>query len=235
MAALLVKGILSYPHLFVPRSVEEGKDPKFGVVVLIRDTDPQLRPILTLLEQEKQNGFPSGFPTNGKVFCKPSEDYPGWHQINGNADVSQRPAVIDENYTPITDPARVFAGLVAYVSFNTFTFNKPVNKGVSAGLNGVMITNETGELGRIDGRPTVEKMFAGVGNVPVGMTPPPSAPVAAPVMTPPPAPPAAPAPVAAPPVRMMTPKAQGVAYEAYIANGWTDALLIEHGMMMPGF
>lgn len=228
MAAFLVKGILSYPHLFTPRSVEEGKDPKYSTNILIRGTDPQLQSILALLEQEKNNGFPSGFPANGKVFCKPSEDYPGWYQIAGNADHRQRPAVVDENYTPIADPARVYAGLVAHVSFNTFTYNKPVNKGVGAGLNGVMITNETGELGRIDGRPTVEKMFAGVGTAPVGMAAP------APMM----APPVAPAPIAPPPVapvRTMTPKAAGATYESFISNGWNDTMLIEHGYMMPGF
>lgn len=34
----------------------------------------------------------------------------------------------------------------------------------------------------------------------------------------------------APPARQMTPKAQGT-YEQYIAQGWTDALLIQHGLM----
>jgi hypothetical protein len=226
MPAFRVKGILSYPHLFTPRAVQQGDDPKFGVVVLLRDTDPQLQQILALQDQEKKNGFPSGFPNTGKVFCKPSPDYPGWHQISGGAKADQRPAVVDEQFTPVSDPGRVFAGMVAHVSFNTFTYSTPVNKGVSAGLNGVMITNETGELGRIDGRPSVEAMFAGVGSDPVG------APFAAPSM--PPSPPAPPAPPAAP-VRLMTPKAGGVTYEAYIANGWTDALLIEHGMMTPGF
>ena len=221
MPTFRVKGILSYPHLFTPRAVQQGDEPKFGVVVLIRDNDPQLQAILALMEQEKKNGFPSGFPNTGKVFCKPSPDYPGWHQICGGANADQRPAVVDEQFTPITDPGRVFAGQVAHVSFNTFTYSMPVNKGVSAGLNGVMITNETGELGRIDGRPTVEKMFEGVGTAPVGVAP-------APMMAPPAAPPAA-------PVRTMTPKAAGATYEAMIAAGWTDALLIEHGMMMPGF
>lgn len=46
---------------------------------------------------------------------------------------------------------------------------------------------------------------------------------------------AVPPPVAAapPPVRRMTPAAQGVPYEAYVEKGWTDALLIQHGMMLP--
>lgn len=49
------------------------------------------------------------------------------------------------------------------------------------------------------------------------------------ILTPPIAPP--PAPVA--PVRIMTAKANGVTYEQYIGIGWTDAQLIQHGMMQP--
>jgi len=35
------------------------------------------------------------------------------------------------------------------------------------------------------------------------------------------------------PGHVMTPVANGVSYEAMIAAGWTDALLIQHGMMLP--
>ena len=45
-----------------------------------------------------------------------------------------------------------------------------------------------------------------------------------------PAAPAAPAPVA--PVRNLTALAQGATYEALIANGWTDATLIQNGLML---
>lgn len=94
------------------------------------------------------------------------------------------------------------------------------------------------------------------------LTPPPSAmpmPAAAPAMPAPPAlPQAAPVPVApnpqfvqmpppagipplpvqaapavpAAPVRQMTAAANGVPYEAFIAQGWTDALLVQNGMML---
>jgi len=59
--------------------------------------------------------------------------------------------------------------------------------------------------------------------------PPPAAP-----MMPPAAPNVPVVPVAPPaaPVRQMTAAANGVAYEAYIAQGWTDALLVQHGMMI---
>jgi hypothetical protein len=35
----------------------------------------------------------------------------------------------------------------------------------------------------------------------------------------------------APPARVMLPKANGATYEAMVAAGWTDALLVQHGMM----
>lgn len=38
--------------------------------------------------------------------------------------------------------------------------------------------------------------------------------------------------VMAAPVRQMTAKAQGNTYEQLIANGWTDAVLIQHGLML---
>lgn len=83
----------------------------------------------------------------------------------------------------------------------------------------------------------------------MGATPPPGAapPPVTPPVAPPPytgympgAPPPAPAaPAAAPPpppaapVRTMLPAAGGQTYEAMIAAGWTDAQLVQHGMMAP--
>lgn len=36
------------------------------------------------------------------------------------------------------------------------------------------------------------------------------------------------------PVRQMTPKAMGNTYEGLLAQGWTDALMVQHGMMVMG-
>ena len=238
MSAFKVKGILSYPHLFQPRSVQEGDAPKYGVSVLIADTDPQLQAILQLQEQEKANGFPSGFPATGKVFCKPSVDNPGYHVISGNANADQKPHVVDASLGPVMDPAQVYAGAVAWVQFNTFVYNKPVNKGVSAGLNGVMLTGEEGALGRLDGRPTVENMFGDIAGGGVPTAPAPAPAPAAPAPAAPAPAPAAPAPAApAAPALVMTAAANGVTYEQYMATpGWTHEALIEQGLAIrPSF
>ena len=47
---------------------------------------------------------------------------------------------------------------------------------------------------------------------------------------PPPAPPAPPVPPAAP-ARVMLPPAQGATYEQLIGAGWTDVMLVQHGLM----
>lgn len=47
------------------------------------------------------------------------------------------------------------------------------------------------------------------------------------------APAAPPAPAAAPAGPVMTPAAGGIPYESYIAQGWTDAQLIQNGLMHP--
>lgn len=74
---------------------------------------------------------------------------------------------------------------------------------------------------------------------PVGgmATPAPTAPVAPPVLTPntaflagPPPVPTAPAAPPPAPAHRMTPAAGATPYEAYIASGWTDALLVQHGI-----
>ena len=91
---------------------------------------------------------------------------------------------------------------------------------------------------------------AGASTTPIAQaafTPPPAsvppvatAPVAAPatpvqpyhqILTPPGAPSAPVAPPIAPPAKVMTTAPQGPTYDQMIAAGWTDALLIQHGMM----
>jgi len=82
--------------------------------------------------------------------------------------------------------------------------------------------------------------LAPAGSVPTPYAPAPGAPAPIPVtpnpgfvQVPPPAPaPMAPPPAPVAPVRQMTAAAQGVTYEAYVAAGWSDAQLVQNGLMM---
>ena len=230
-----VKGILSYPHLNQARSVNPGDAPKFGCSVLILKTDPQVAQIQSIIEQEKANGWPSGFPTNGKTFMKdcavafPDQpDVHGYMVISGNANADSKPQVVDANLQPVIDPSLACAGSVCWIAFNSFVYNQPVNKGVGAGLNGVMITGEMGVLGRLDGKPSLETMFAGVNDGATTTAAPQQ--VAPSPASPPPAP-------NAEPQYIMTAKAAGNTRQQLLDNGqgWTDELLLSQDMMtLPG-
>lgn len=82
--------------------------------------------------------------------------------------------------------------------------------------------------------------LAPAGSVPMPYAPVPGAPAPIPVtpnpgfvQVPPPAPaPMAPPPAPVAPVRQMTAAAQGVTYEAYVAAGWSDAQLVQNGLML---
>lgn len=241
MSQIRIKGILSYPHLFTPRAVQQGDTPKYSVSVLIPKNDPQIAVIQAAIESAKANGFPSGFPPNGKVCmkdCAMETSYnadPRYHNYMViSANNTDKPPVVDTALQPVMDASMVFAGCIADLSIGVATYNSPLNKGVGAYVNGVMVAGEEGPLGRIDGRPTVEQMFGAPGaqSMPTGMpaTAPgvPGAPVA-PVAPPPVAPPAAPA-------LQMTAAANGNTYEQMIAVGWTDQTLLDNGMaQLPSF
>lgn len=82
--------------------------------------------------------------------------------------------------------------------------------------------------------------LAPAGFAPMPSSPAPVAPAPIPVtpnpgfvQVPPPAPaPMAPPPAPVIPVRQMTANAQGVTYEAYVAAGWSDAQLVQNGLML---
>lgn len=85
-----------------------------------------------------------------------------------------QPPVYDQQHRPIVDPARVYPGVWAVCTLNPFTYDKGVNKGVSFGLNSVMIVADDTQLGgagsdpardfagvQIDAEMQVETMFGG--------------------------------------------------------------------------
>jgi hypothetical protein len=223
-----VKGIISFPHLFEPRAVNEGDDPKYSVNCLIRKDDPQVQTIQNAIETEKQNTFPNGFPPNGKLCLKDGDVEPngvkGYYELRANTGADNPPHVVHvPGAKPVTDRSKVYPGAVAWCIININGYNKQINKGVGAYINGVGITGEEGELGRLDNKPSAEQMFAGVGGDTAPQQVAPAAPAAP--ATPPPAPTSA--------TYQMTDKANGLTRDQYHQAGWTDELLIQHGMMLP--
>src|SRR5690606_3465649 len=103
------------------------------------------------------------------------------------------------------------------------------DSGIGCGLNGVILTGQEGPLGRLDNKPTAEQMFAGLSGAAPAAAPQQGFMGGAPTPPAPPTPSAPPAPPVAP-VMVMTAAANGVTYDAYKANGWTDDQLIQNGL-----
>lgn len=245
-----VKGILSFPALFTPKIAKGATEAKFSGALLLPPNDPQIASLNAEVETAAANTFPSGFPRNADKCLMPYDEkyqgkeyydprFSGWYVLSFTAKSEDRPHVVNMDYTPVTDPGSAYPGLMVWVSLGISGYTKGTG-GVGGWLNGVMLTGEEGPMGRLDNKPSVEQMFAGVtGGVPAPQAP--AAPAAAaapqaPAAPAAPTPPAPPAPPAAPPAApqyQMTQAAGGYTRDQLLAQGWTDATLVEHGMMLP--
>jgi len=239
---------MSFPNLFVPRSVDDNSDPKYSVNILIAKNDPALAAIVADIEKCKAEGFPNGFPATAKCCLKDcaGEGYAanlaGYMELRTSASENKRPPVVDMTCNPVMDRAQVFAGAEAWFAVGIMSYNKPLYKGVGAYINGVMITGVEGATGRLDGSQSPEQMFAGIGTgTPAAPVAPPAAPVAPPAapVAPPAAPVAPPAAPVAPPAAPVAPPAgpqmtvlATASYADYIAAGWTDEQLRANGFMV---
>jgi hypothetical protein len=236
---------MSYPTLFTPRAATPGDDPKYGVNILIPKGDPQIAQIQAAIQAEITAGLQGKQPSADPICLKDCMvQYPdnpqqvGYMELRCSSGASNKPHVVDINRQPVIDPSQVYGGAEGWFSVAVSAYSTP-QKGITTYVNGVMLTGQEGALGRLDNKQSADAMFANVG---AGAAPgaPMTAPPVAPMTAPPVAPPAAPmAPPAAPPappaapVHQMTPKAAGTTYEQFIAAGWTDELLVQHGMMLP--
>ncbi len=58
-----------------------------------------------------------------------------------------RPVLVDRNKTPITDPQELYSGCYGRAIINFYVYDTNGNKGVSAGLNGIMKLQDGEPLG----------------------------------------------------------------------------------------
>lgn len=146
------------------------------------------------------------------------------------------PAVYDANgnqLQPMQYGRLLYAGSVIKIIVHAFAFNN-IQKGIAFGLDGIQIVDATAPKLDVGGglsASQVANAFATAkptvaSNVPppIGIAPHPDFVVNAGL---------APVPPPVVPVHRMTPKAAGATYEQFASQGWTDALLIQHGYMLP--
>jgi hypothetical protein len=108
---------LSFPVLFTPKVIEEGKEPKFSAnLMLHNDTDAkQIALIESVIEKVAKAKWPLGIPKGLKKCLKDAsmKDYDGYDEehmyVASNS--SRRPVVVDKDLRPLAaEDGKPYAG-----------------------------------------------------------------------------------------------------------------------------
>ena len=146
----------SYVHVFEPKAIEEGQTPKYSASILILKKDQKtIDNVKKAVEAAKQAGkvkFGGKIPAKLKLPLRDGdeerpddENYAGCYFINANS--TNAPGIVDENRQSIIDKDEFYSGCYGLASINFYAFNAAGNKGVAAGLNNLMKTDDGERLG----------------------------------------------------------------------------------------
>lgn len=166
----------SYPNVFTARAAAAGQAEKYSVTALIPKTDTATKAkidaiIKEIYEEEKNRKFKGLLlseiqtPIHDGDGRKPKggaygEECHGCWVLSTTS--KNKPGVVgpekmnDGRYAPCTDETKVYAGCFGRLNVNFYAYDVSGNKGIAAGLNGVM-TYGYGDP--IDGRVRAEDAF----------------------------------------------------------------------------
>ena len=141
----------SYCYLFSPKTMDDGSE-KYCVTLLIPKSDKAtLSKIRAAIEAAKtsyiQRNSGKKLPSNLKNTLhdgdgeRPNggefgEECHGHYVMTVSA--KNPPVIVNSDKTPITDPRELYSGCYGRAVLNFYVYDTQGNKGVSAGLNGVM-------------------------------------------------------------------------------------------------
>lgn len=142
----------SYVNVFQPRAMQEGQTPKYSVTLLIPKTDQiTMKKINGAIEAAKQayiEKHPGAkVPARPKTTVydgdgeRPSGDTfgpecKGCYVITVSS--NNKPVIVDADKFPITDQQELYSGCYGKAVINFYYYDTAGNKGVTAGLNGIM-------------------------------------------------------------------------------------------------
>lgn len=169
---------ISYPHLFTPRAVNPGDEPKFGAAFIVPNDHkawPEINAAVQKVIAEAfgpQPGVMKDLPLKvGEKYYPGDPNYAGCTVLNTSA--KTKPHVVDQNVKPVMDAGMIYAGCFVNASISIYTYKRPTGKGVAFGLDGVQFLRD-GD--RLDGRPAAENLFERVQGSPAPVAPVPGMP-----------------------------------------------------------
>jgi hypothetical protein len=169
------KAILSYPHLFRPRAVKAGDEPKFSATLIFDATEEKttlirLRDAAFHVGRERWKDFDAMVKANRvRLPWRRGEEKAdakgyGAGKVYINCNSNQQPGVVDRRVQPIVDQREIYPGCIVIASVRAFAYDTRGNKGVSFGLNHIQKVAD-GEV--IGGRSRAEDDFQPLGDDPM--------------------------------------------------------------------
>lgn len=152
-------GILSYPHLFVPKPPAEGAEPRYSLVLVFTEeaaNSPEFKALKKAAADAVRERWGDKIPSSLRSpfrKCSEKDGAPFDDHPNGvfiSAWTKQRPGIVGPRLEEILDPDDVFAGQIARATVRAFAYETAGNKGVSFGLNNLQIVRP--DMDRLDGR-----------------------------------------------------------------------------------
>ena len=171
---------ISYPQVFTPRAFK-GSDPKYSVTLMFDKKNKEHVEFVKMIKADAEKALAEKWPdastrpripvvgetrslikdgdktcdTQGIPLKEKNPEYEGhWTMRAASAN---KPVVVDRNRQEIINAGDIYGGCFCQVNVNVYTFNGETNKGVTAGLNGLLKYSDGESFG--GGRPSVDDMF----------------------------------------------------------------------------
>lgn len=154
--------VLSYPHVFAPRSVMGGA-PKFSATAIM-DIKTHAATIQQIAQAKKdliKSEFNDVAPPRPLPFRTGEDRYPGNSSyvgkvvLNANANEEDRPFVVNHARQEIVDPSAVYPGCIVNMWVQMYAYKMQGSSGLTFGLTGIQFVDH-GE--RLDNRPKMEDL-----------------------------------------------------------------------------
>jgi hypothetical protein len=167
---ILPPALGSYAAIFKPRTFEEGKPPKFSIVLIWPKEDVEkLRPVMkAIVECAKEKfGDKAAEMLKGGKLKNPlrdgdeeradDPDFKGCYFMTASAQADRQPGVVDKMVQPVFEESEAYSGCTFRASVALFAFERAGNKGVAVGLNNLQVLKKGP---RLDGRKNAEADFS---------------------------------------------------------------------------
>ena len=150
----------SYLNVFTPRQMEGSTEAKYSVTLLIPKSDKATIAKIKAAQQAAKEAWSSkhggkAAPSKSTIHdgdgVRPSDGEPFGEECKGHYVITvsskSKPVLVYADKSPLTEPTELYSGCYGKAVINFFCYETAGNRGVSAGLNGLMKLDDGEPLG----------------------------------------------------------------------------------------